>query len=311
MINYQIICPLCSSNSTTKIETINREQIIYLYKKDFGIDVSYLLKNADLDYYECSSCKLRFFYPLIVGDEKFYNALQRVCDWYYMDTKEEYIYVKNYIKPDDKVLEVGCGKGYFFKHISTKTKYYIGLELNKKAKETAESNGIKVENITVEDYSKKYPETFDVVVSFQVLEHVSDPKGFIEAKIKLLKKGGLLIIAVPSEDSFIRYAANVTLNLPPHHVTRWSDETLKKIAEIYNLKMIDLYHEKVQEGHKVWFITTVLNSLFIPPHRLIDLSLKWKLINKFSEKLARLIKEKLKEELLPNGHTVVCIYKKD
>lgn len=69
-----------------------------------------------------------------------------------------------------------------------KTKYYIGLELNKKAKETAESNGIKVENITVEDYSKKYPETFDVVVSFQVLEHVSDPKGFIEAKIKLLKK---------------------------------------------------------------------------------------------------------------------------
>lgn len=75
--------------------------------------------------------------------------------------------------------------------------------------------------------------------------------------------------------------------------------------------MIDLYHEKVQEGHKVWFITTVLNSLFIPPHRLIDLSLKWKLINKFSEKLARLIKEKLKEELLPNGHTVVCIYKKD
>jgi 2-polyprenyl-6-hydroxyphenyl methylase/3-demethylubiquinone-9 3-methyltransferase len=81
-----------------------------------------------------------------------------------MDDEEEYQYVKKFIGPNDKVLEVGCGKGAFAKHIASKD--YIGLDISQNAKEMAAKNGIKIENETIQDYALKHKEEFDVVVSF-------------------------------------------------------------------------------------------------------------------------------------------------
>ena len=68
-------CPLCESNKIEVIETINKEKLIKLYKKMTSIDFGYLI-NQDIDFCECQKCKLRFYTPLITGDEKFYNSLQ-------------------------------------------------------------------------------------------------------------------------------------------------------------------------------------------------------------------------------------------
>lgn len=298
-------CPLCESKKTKKLETVYKKDLVYLYKKMFDIDIGYLI-NQNIDYFECQECKLRYFDPLITGDEKFYNALQKF-DWYYMDEKEEYVYAKEYIKDTDKVLEVGCGKGAFVKHITTKD--YIGLDFSENAKKMAEQNGIIIENEMIQDYAEKYPNSFDVVVSFQVLEHVSDPKSFIEAKLKALKVGGKMIIAVPSEDSYLKYITNGILNMPPHHVTRWRDETLKFIARKYNLELETIYHEKVQEVHKNEFLKTFLASA-VTKNKLIDRSLKNKFILKGFDLLSRLLPKRLKDEMLPNGHTVLVVYKK-
>lgn len=119
-----------------------------------------------------------------------------------------------------------------------------------------------------------------------------------------------MIIAVPSEDSFLKYVTNDILNMPPHYVTRWPDETLKFISQVYNLGLLDIYHEKVQPIHKLWFITSILNCAFNRSNKLIDLSLKWKILNKFSSILARFILKGFGEEMLPYGHTVVAVYKK-
>lgn len=244
--------------------------------------------------------------PPITGDERFYNALQQF-DWYYMEDKYEYHYAKKFIRPEDKVLEVGCGKGAFARILDTKK--YIGLDFSSKARELAEDYGIVIMNETIENYSRDYPNNFDVVVSFQTLEHVSNPKSFIEAKIRVLKQGGIMIIAVPSEDSFLKYTTNSLLNMPPHHVTRWSDETLKYIALKYNLELIVLHHEKLQPYHKIWFFATVFNCI-LKNNKLIDISFKNKLVNKVSSLLGRILANGLKNEMLPNGHTVVVVYRK-
>ncbi len=298
-------CPLCKNKSITELEVINKNELSILYKKLTGIDFSYLLKE-DLKYCECDKCKLRFYNPMITGDEKFYNALQKF-DWYYMDEKEEYLYAKNYIKSSDKVLEVGSGKGAFAKHLTTKD--YIGLDFSENAKKMAAENGITIENEMIQDYSDKYPNSFDVVVSFQVLEHVSDSKGFIEAKIKALKQGGKMVIAVPSEDSFLKYVSNNIMNMPPHHVTRWSDETLKFIAKEYNLDLIDIYHEKVQDVHKLYFLNTLIQNSFMNS-KSVDISIIRKIISKFVSLLSRLLIKGLKDEMLPKGHNVLAIYRK-
>ena len=68
--------------------------------------------------------------------------------------------------------------------------------------------------------------------------------------------------------------------MPPHHVSRFSDTTLHKIADIFNLQLLDLYHENVDRG-----ITR-------------------KIINKIGKVGKHFIK------IPPNayGHTVVAVY---
>jgi len=298
-------CPLCLSSSISELETIGRMELVKLYEKLTQVNFSYLL-TSNLNYCECQVCKLRFYDPLVTGDEKFYNALQGY-DWYYMDEKHEYHEAINYISRADTVLEVGSGKGAFAKHLPTKK--YIGLDFSENAKEMAAKNGITIENEMIQDYANRNQNMFDVVVSFQVLEHVSDPKGFLEAKIKALKVGGKMIIAVPSEDSFLKYVTNGMLNMPPHHVTRWCDETLRFIADEYGLELLDICHEKVQGVHKLYFLKTLVqNSL--SQNRLIDNSIFGKFTSRFSSLVSRLLIKGLKDEMLPNGHNVLAVYGK-
>lgn len=300
-----MICPLCNYESIEIIETIKKHDIIKLYTKLTHANFDYLIKK-DIKLCKCNHCKIKFYDPMVVGDEKFYNSLQKF-DWYYLNDKCEYDYAKKYISCTDKVLEVGSGKGAFAKKISTKK--YIGLDFSINAKKLAAKNGIMIRNETIEDYAIKHCEEMDCVVSFQVLEHVPNPKSFIEAKLKTLKVGGKMIVAVPSEDSFLKYAFNNILNMPPHHVTRWSDEVFVYMANRYNLKIINIYHEKVQDIHKQWYVTTlVLNALF--HYRTINMSVMQKIVAKFLSFFSKLSLQCLHDEVLPNGHTVLVVFEK-
>lgn len=301
----KVICPLCESENILHIELVKKEQLTFLYKKLTQEDFGYLI-NKDINYCECLNCNLKFYSPLITGDEKFYNSLQKF-DWYYMDEKDEYHYAKKFIKSEDKVLEIGSGKGAFRKFIVSDD--YIGLDFSENAKILAEKNGIIIENKSIEEYAEKCKDTFDIVVNFQVLEHVLHPKSFIESSLNVLKKDGLMIIAVPSENSFLKYVTNGILNMPPHHVTRWTDDTFRYLEQKYDLKIIDIFHEKLQPIHKEWFLQTFL-MVKILKNRLIDLSFVRKIISTFSRLLAKYLLKGLNNEMLPNGHTVVVVFQK-
>lgn len=300
----KINCLLCEGENLVEVGLIKRNDLIYLYKKLTGVNFEYLI-NDDIKLFECKDCGLKFFYPPISGDEKFYNSLQKF-EWYYMDEKEEYLYAEKFICDNDKVLEVGCGKGAFAKIISSKTKNYIGLDTSYQAKVMANKMGIAVENYSIEEFAEKYPSAFDVVACFQVLEHTPNPKSFLEAMIKAAKPGGKLIIAVPNENSFLKYAINNILNMPPHHITRWCEKTFYYIAQKYGLNIESIYLEKVQPIHRVWFLSTLFTSLLVSP-KLIDLSLKTKLITRLASFLSKLVASNLKEEMLPFGHTIVVV----
>jgi len=233
-----MLCRLCSSKNICLLQTIRREQLISKWAK-LGISTSYLLRN-DLEYMLCKECDLRFYKPMITGDENFYNALQKF-DWYYMDNKKEFKYAIDVIKSDDEVLEIGSGSGGFLKQISAKR--FVGLELSQEAIKIAAERSIRLENEIIEDHARNHKDHYNVVCSFQVLEHVNNPHSFLQSAVDVLKSGGIMIVAVPSEDSFLKYTETV-LNMPPHHVTRWSDKILENITKIFGLQLLEIYHEK-------------------------------------------------------------------
>lgn len=300
-----IKCPLCESSHSDIVENIKKEDLIFLYKRAFGVDVSKLI-DCDIRYIHCQDCDLLFFVDdtgqMPTGDDGFYNAFNKF-PWYYMAEKKEYQYAKNLIKTSDKVLEVGCGKAAFAKLIPTKD--YTGLEFSTDAKKLAAKSGIHIENISIEEYAKKHPHSFDVVCSFQVLEHVSKPRDFITSKLEALRGGGHMIIAVPSEESFLKDCVNGILNMPPHHVSRFSDKTLQNIAKIFDIKLVDIYHENIQPEHIQMYQSIQWAKKFLPTP-MIDRGILRKFINRFGLMGRKFIK------IPPNayGQSVVAVYEK-
>jgi 2-polyprenyl-3-methyl-5-hydroxy-6-metoxy-1,4-benzoquinol methylase len=181
------------------IRNISSESIIKMYKDIFNIDVaSYLSNIENIALWEDMESGLKFFDPPVSGDSLFYEQLEKF-EWYYMDWKWEYEASLKYIQSSDSVLEIGSGKGAFLSALKKKGIKSYGMEYNKKQLLESKEKGLIVYHDTIESHSIKYPESYDVIVSFQVMEHIPNVESIILNSLKLLKKGGKLIISVWSD----------------------------------------------------------------------------------------------------------------
>jgi 2-polyprenyl-3-methyl-5-hydroxy-6-metoxy-1,4-benzoquinol methylase len=133
-----------------------------------------------------------------------------------------------------------------------------GLELNKSAIETIyKETGHNILNETIQQHSFKNKGSYDIVCSFQVMEHIADIKNVIEASILCLKKGGKLIISVPNNESNLYRYKTHPLNEPPHHVGLWDSKSLKNLELFFNIKLVNLFYEPIETWeHKKIYIKT-------------------------------------------------------
>jgi len=307
MINNN--CPLCNSDQQTRIEILKTSDIIRLYKKTLGEDFSYLFNEKIVEYCECQNCRLLHFSPVVTGDEKMYKRLQQY-DWYYSDAKEEYQIAKEFLSDFTQakisVLEVGSGKGVFKSYLK-ESDSYVGLEFSPEAIQLAKENNVVLYPEMIEQYSVKHPDSYDVVCSFQVLEHVAGTRSFIESCITVLKPGGILIIAVPSEDDLMKVAVNNLFNMPPHHVTRYSDKTLENIAKLFDLKLLAIKHDSIAPEQLYGNAYNEFQHKFLKP-RILDLSLKRTLVRVFSKIICKTFR--IRHKKITKGSTVVAFYQK-
>lgn len=313
MNNDLPVCPLCASDNAKELEKIKIAELDALYCREAGYSVAPLFNGAEvLTLCRCEKCDLRYFYPIVGGDEEFYENLQKF-DWYYFDDKPEFKFAAQYINDGDDVLEIGAGKGAFAKKISSNP--YTGLEFSQQAIKFAETNGVRLLAQSIQDYSKENENRHDVVCNFQVLEHVSDVNAFLSSSVKCLKPGGTMIISVPAAESFSRYVRNFWSDMPPHHLTRWTDLALDSVAKQYGLDLVTIHHEDLQDPHKIFYATTVVSNVLFEfcgkPFRSIDLSFSAKLLARVSAAFGKFFSKGLiDQDLLPRGISLVAVYRK-
>jgi 2-polyprenyl-3-methyl-5-hydroxy-6-metoxy-1,4-benzoquinol methylase len=246
-------CPFCNSESNRKIDEIAQSVVISYYQKSLGIDASKLLdaNGTPISLLQCQSCDVKWYSPSPCGDGAFYEGLQQ-HSWYYQDEKPEYYFAQKWLIGGTHLLEIGCGKGAFSKFIGSDVSYR-GLEFNEEAVKKGREAGLRIDIEAVETHAAENPESYDVVCNFQVLEHVSKPLTFLEACAASLKQEGLLIVAVPSEDSFLSITEGGFLNMPPHHLTRWSDKSLTTALAKVGITTLETWHEPVADYHRDWY----------------------------------------------------------
>lgn len=254
-------CIACGSSRVLAVGDIAVADLIRGYRKRFGLDVSDQLgETAALSELNCQDCDLRFFSPVLTGDESFYQALA-ARRWYYMERKPEFAIARRFIRATDSVLEVGAGRGAFAADCAGG---YVGLEFSSAAVAQARRSGANVIVEPVEAHSAAHAGAYDVCCAFQVLEHVVDPKKFVDSMAVATRPGGRVIISVPNEGGLPGRTINDFLNLPPHHVTRWTDRALTALANGAGMSIEAIEHEAVADYHLGWYLALGLFRSLAP-----------------------------------------------
>jgi ubiquinone/menaquinone biosynthesis C-methylase UbiE len=116
--------------------------------------------------------------------------------------------IESALRPDMRVLDAGAGAGDLFQYeLKEQVKEMVGVDLDPRVESNPRLHrGIKSDltNIPCED------ETFDLVFSRYVFEHVAEPQAFLGEMHRLLKPGGSLLFLAPNKWHYFSLVAQCT-----------------------------------------------------------------------------------------------------
>ena len=147
-----------------------------------------------------------------------------------------------------RVLEIGTGMGYGVEIVAPSAEEFITIDKSK-AYEAEFPQNAKFEQMTAPPL-KFESESFDYVISVQVIEHIKRDKEFVKEVARVLKKGGSFIVSTPN--------APMSLTRNPWHIREYEAQELSDLlsAEFQSVEMygvngnekIMAYYEQNRKG---------------------------------------------------------------
>ena len=241
MISHSI-CPLCSSDRIT----------LYLKCTDF------LVSKSVFDICTCSSCGFVFTreYP----DEQSISRYYESDDYISHDDNAKGFLNRVYLPARDimlrrkrrivenaaglrkgKILDIGCGTGYFAATMKKGGWNVTGIEPNIKARDFASGQfGLDVKS--PEQMSELPSGSFDCITLWHVLEHFHDPISYAAEIKRLLKPGGLCLSALPNCSSFDakHYGESWAAYDVPRHLWHFKPKTFRVFAEKNGFRITEI-----------------------------------------------------------------------
>jgi 2-polyprenyl-3-methyl-5-hydroxy-6-metoxy-1,4-benzoquinol methylase len=150
------------------------------------------------------------------------------------------------------LLEVGCGVGRGTELLMNKATHYTAVDKNEGLIQQLKQqySAGKFIAASIPPFQDFADETFDSVISFQVIEHIPNDALFVQEIYRVLKKGGVAVISTPN--------IKLSLTRNPWHIREYTAQQLHVLCSAYfsqveamgiagNQKVLD-YHEKNRES---------------------------------------------------------------
>lgn len=129
-----------------------------------------------------------------------------------------------------KILDVGCGSGAFLQRAKFRGWSAFGTEFGGGPIAACRQRGISVFEGPLEP--RDHPaEGYDVICSFEVVEHVAHPREEIGKMLQLLRPGGLLYLTVPNYNCLARRIDRKHWNIInyPEHLNHFTPRTFRRM----------------------------------------------------------------------------------
>lgn len=169
-----------------------------------------------------------------------------------------------------EVLDIACGtgKGSYMMAKNGEAKKVLGCDLDSNAIRYA-SNRFQLENLSYKIENAQeltFENKFDVVISFETIEHLVDYNGFLKSVNKAMKPGGLFLISTPISNIEFDSKPN-----NPFHIQEWGFNSFQNLLqETFTIKKIfvQLYpYSLIKKDAK---ILRVLKKIFRVKDKLIS-----------------------------------------
>lgn len=157
-----------------------------------------------------------------------------------------------------RLLDLGCGCGLLVDSAVKRGWHAVGVEPDPvSCRYATECLGLDVFGGTL-DGAGFEPDSFDVVVSLQVFEHLIDPRTVLDEISRVIKPNGLLVVEVPGADNIgFRLLGRRHRHFAQHHLNFFSKQTLARLLEesgyqvqrvVYPARRLSLHHMATQLG---------------------------------------------------------------
>lgn len=239
--------------------------------------------------YRCVACMCEFVMPRKPQDYDFAYEVGRTNTssyaHYFQETKDmsrdqiiaayisqiRFIVPRRFVDflPKGKSLDIGCSNGFWAGYMANLGFDAYGVDnctaIIEHAKEKMKSKNfacVTDTNKLSSKLPKKWGKNFDLISSFELLEHLVDPNKFAAEVNKLLKPGGYWILSTPNRDRLPFWAGIKNTrghngvhegDYPPEHLQRFNKKGHRIIAEnngfeVVSQKTTGLYTKSIESA---------------------------------------------------------------
>jgi len=159
------------------------------------------------------------------------------------------------------VIDIGCGRGLILSQLKENGWDPHGVEVSEHAAWHAKDRGAKIH---VGDFlDADYPDDhFHAVIFWHSLEHLPRPVEALRKAHRILKKGGLIVVAVPNSDSLqAQLTGKDWFHLDiPRHLHHFGLQSLRRVLDLAGFRVVQEDHFSFEQNPYGW-LQSIYNAL--------------------------------------------------
>jgi len=235
MREKEITCPLCNSNSSTKLHAkanYNRDEL-----DSYAFASRKIPEYMHHEIIECATCRLLFCVD--IPDSATLHSLYKEAEYDSPDEAKNasatYMkYLRKFAdspQPESKALDIGTGEGSFLKYLlAFGYKNVMGIEPSEAPIAHADS---EIRPFIINDIfsvDKFDEQSFDLISLFQTIEHIPDSGELLKNIRRLLKPEGVLYVVCHDYLSFVNRVLGVKSPIYDiEHLQLFSKDSIRKL----------------------------------------------------------------------------------